>query len=126
VPATESSTAALPIGAVVGPAGFGTLPYTLAFRGHFFDIASFIGGIDDLVQPTDDGDRLTPDGRLMTIDGFSLNGGRPGSTPKLKASFAVTTYAAPADQGLTLGASPSAPVAPGAAQAQPASAVVAK
>ncbi len=128
VPATESSAAALPIGAVVGPAGFPTLPYTLKFRGGFFDISNFIGGVDDLVQPTDSGLRLTPDGRLFTIDGFVLNGGHPGSSPELKASFAVTTYATPADQGLTLGASPSAPApaSPGAAQAQPASAVVAK
>jgi Tfp pilus assembly protein PilO len=128
VPATESSAAALPIGAVVGPAGFPTLPYTLKFKGGFFDIANFIGGVDDLVQPTNSGLRLTPDGRLFTIDGFALNGGHPGSSPVLKASFAVTTYATPADQGLTLGASPSAPspVSPGAAHAQPASAVVAK
>jgi Tfp pilus assembly protein PilO len=128
VPATESSAAALPIGAVVGPAGFPTLPYTLKFTGGFFDIANFIGGVDDLVKPTNSGLRLTPDGRLFTVDGFALNGGAPGSSPVLHASFAVTTYATPAEQGLTLGASPSAPapVSPGTAQAQPASAVVAK
>jgi Tfp pilus assembly protein PilO len=128
VPATESSAAALPIGAVVGPAGFPVLPYTLKLKGGFFDIANFIGGVDDLVQPTDDGVRVAPDGRLFTVDGFALDGGQPGSSPVLKASLAVTTYATPADQGLTLGASPSAPspVSPGAAQAQPASAVVAK
>jgi Tfp pilus assembly protein PilO len=104
------------------------LPYTLAFKGRFFDIANFIGGIDDLVQPTSNGVRLTPDGRLFTVDGFVLQGGRKGPTPKLKATFAVTTYATPEQEGLTLGASPSAPspVSPGAAQAQPASAVVAK
>jgi Tfp pilus assembly protein PilO len=48
-----------------GRAGrFPTLPYTLKFQGGFFDIANFIGGVDDLVQPTDSGLRLTPDGRL--------------------------------------------------------------
>jgi hypothetical protein len=101
------------------------LPYTLKFKGGFFDISNFIGGVDSLVQPTDDGARVSPDGRLFTVDGFALNGGIPGSSPKLKATFAVTAYATPADQGLTLGASPSGP-APGAIQAQPASAVVAK
>jgi hypothetical protein len=128
VPATEASAAALPIGAVVGPAGFPTLPYTLKFQGGFFDIANFIGGVDDLVKPTDSGLRLTPDGRLFTIDGFALNGGDHGPSPVLHASFAVTTYATPAEEGLTLGASPSAPapVSPGAVQAQPASAVVSK
>jgi Tfp pilus assembly protein PilO len=128
VPATESSAAALPIGATVGPAGLATLPYTLKFKGGFFDISNFIGGVDSLVTPTDGGVRVSPDGRLFTVDGFALSGGAPGSSPKLKATFAVTTYATPADQGLTLGASPSSPApgATGAAPVQPASAVVAK
>jgi Tfp pilus assembly protein PilO len=127
-PATESSAASLPLGAVVGPAGLGTMPYTLNFTGGFFDIANFIGGLDDLVQPTDNGTRVSPDGRLFTIDAFALSGGQPGSSPKLEANFSVTTYATPATQGLTLGATPGgpAPSAPGAAQAVPASAVVAK
>ena len=127
-PATESAAASLPIGAVVGPAGLATLPYTLSFKGGFFDIANFIGGVDNLVQPTQTGVRVTPDGRLFTVDGFSLNGGLPGSSPRLKASFSVTAYSTPATQGLTLGASPGgpAPAAPSGVQAQPASAVVAK
>ena len=127
-PATESSAASLPIGAVVGPAGLGTLPYTLKFNGGFFDIANFIGGVDDLVQPTDSAVRVTPDGRLFTVDGFSISGGLPGPTPKLKAAFSVTAYSTPETQGLTLGATPSgpAPAAPGGVQVQPASAVVAK
>jgi Tfp pilus assembly protein PilO len=126
--ATESSAASLPIGAVVGPGGLATLPYTLKFTGGFFDISNFIGGVDGLVKPADDGARVSPDGRLFTIDGFALNGGAPGSSPVLKATFAVTTYATPADQGLTLGATPTgpAPASPNAIQAQPASAVVAK
>jgi Tfp pilus assembly protein PilO len=129
VPATESAAASLPIGAQVGPAGLATLPYTVQIRGGYFDIANFIGGVDDLVQPTDAGARVSPDGRLFTVDGFSVSGGLPGSSPLLKANFSVTTYATPADQGLTLGATPSgpaSPLAPGAAPAQPASAVVAK
>ena len=127
-PATESSAAALPMGATVGPAGLATLPYTLKFTGGFFDISNFIGGVDNLVQPTDGGVRVSPDGRLFTVDGFALSGGAPGSSPVLKATFSVTTYATPADQSLTLGASPTGPsdVAPGAAPTQTASAVVAK
>lgn len=126
-PATESAAASLPIGATVGPAGLATLPYTLSFKGGFFDIANFIGGVDNLVQPTQTGVRVTPDGRLFTVDGFSLNGGLPGSSPRLEATFSVTAYSTPATQGLTLGASPSGPAAaPSGIQAQPASAVVAK
>ncbi|HEY7122001.1 MAG TPA: hypothetical protein VH329_05525 [Solirubrobacterales bacterium] len=125
VPATESSAAAQPIGASVGSAGLPTLPYTVDLHGNFFDVANFIGGIDDLVTPKQGGDEVSPDGRLVTIDGFALQGGLPGANPKLNATFALTTYVAPATQGLTAGASPSAP-APATTTAQPASAVVSK
>ena len=128
-PATESSAASLPIGAVVGPAGLATLPYTLTFKGGFFDIANFIGGVDNLVQPTASGVRVTPDGRLFTVDGFALNGGLPGSSPRLKANFAVTTYATPADPGPDARRHARAArrrQSQARSQAQPASAVVAK
>jgi Tfp pilus assembly protein PilO len=127
-PATEASAATQPLGAVVGAAGLPTLPYQLGFQGTFFDVTDFIGGLDGLVSPQDDGARVASNGRLFTIDGFSLQGGAPGSSPKLDASFLVTTYVTPEDQGLTGGASPSgpAPAAPGAAQAQTASTVVPK
>lgn len=128
-PATEASAATLPIGAVVGPGGLPTLPYDLTFRGTFFDISNFIGGIDGLVTPQDDGTQVSSDGRLFTVNGFALNGGAPGSSPKLDANFLVTTYVTPEEQGLTAGATPSgpaAPSAPGTPQAQPASAVVSK
>jgi Tfp pilus assembly protein PilO len=128
VPATESSAASLPIGAVVGPAGLPTLPYDLTFKGTFFDISNFIGGLDGLVTPHDGGTQVSSDGRLFTVNGFALNGGRPGSSPQLDATFLVTTYVTPEDQGLTAGASPGgpAPTAPSTPQAQPASAVVTK
>jgi hypothetical protein len=125
-PATEASAALQPLGAVVGPAGLPTLPYDLAFQGTFFDVANFIGGLDDLVTPTDGGASVAPDGRLFTIDGFSLAGG--GQSATLDANFLVTTYVTPEDQGLTAGASPSgpAPASPAETETQPASAEVAK
>jgi hypothetical protein len=46
---------------------------------------------------------------LLTVDGFSLLGGAPGSSPELKANFAVTSYVTPSTQGLTLGATPGGP-----------------
>jgi Tfp pilus assembly protein PilO len=129
-PATESSAATQPLGAVVGAAGLPTMPYELGFKGSFFDIANFVGGLDGLVTPVDGATRVSPNGRLFTIDGFSLEGGAPGSSPELDASFLVTTYVTPEQQGLTGGASSSGPApaspSPGETQVQPASAVVAK
>jgi hypothetical protein len=121
-PATEEAAASLPIGATVGPAGLPILPYSLAFKGGFFAVGDFIGGVDELVHMQNG--QVAVDGRLMTIDGFALEGGLPGSNPDLVGAVLVTTYATPAGQGVTLGASPTAPApATSGPQITPASAV---
>jgi hypothetical protein len=107
-PATEASAANLPIGSSVGPAGLGTLPYDLTFTGYFFDVAGFIDGMDQLVD-IKHGTLAAPDGRLMTVDGFALTADPKVGFPRLQADFAVTAFATPTGQGLTLGASPSGP-----------------
>jgi Tfp pilus assembly protein PilO len=114
--------ASLPIGATVGAAGLPILPYDLTFQGSFFDIASFMSGVDSLVHLGEDGGQIVANGRLVTVDGFSL---KPLPTlsgeQELKATFTVTTYVVPSDQGLTAGASPTAPSAPLQPQTTPAS-----
>ena len=129
VPATEATAAALPIGSVVGPAGLPTFPYTLTLKGSYFDIANFIGKIDGLVKPVSGGDQLSPDGRLLTVDGFGLKVLDLGASPQLDATFTVTAYSS-GQQGLTAGASSSGPApvspSPGETDVQPASAVVPK
>jgi Tfp pilus assembly protein PilO len=107
-PATEASAATLPIGATVGAAGLGVMPYNLTFRGKFFEIADFIAGLDALVKTTNG--RLDADGRLVTVDGFSLEADEKMGFPVLKGSFAVTTYLTPPGQGVTAGATPVAPL----------------
>lgn len=126
-PATEATAATLPVGSVVGPAGLPTLPYTVTLSGTYFDVGNFIGGVDGLVEPVADGTQLSPDGRLLTVNGFSLQLGGSGASPKLKASLVITAYSS-GDLGLTAGASSSgpAPASPGETQVQTASAVVAK
>jgi Tfp pilus assembly protein PilO len=107
--ATESAAAMLPLGASIGAAGLGAMPYSLDFDGGFFDIADFIEGIDSLVE-TQDG-AVDAKGRLITIDGFNLApAGEEGSSADLlHASFSVTTYVTPPGQGLTAGATPEGP-----------------
>jgi Tfp pilus assembly protein PilO len=124
-PATEASAANVPIGAAVGPDGLGTMPYTLTFKGNYFQIANFLKGVDDLVH-THGNTEVAADGRLLTINGFSLSAPRPPSdSPLLKAVLAVTSYTAPATEGLTAGASPTAPsLSLTQPQTQPASATV--
>ncbi len=108
-PATEASASTLAIGASVGPAGLSVLKYSLVFGGNFFQIADFMAGVDRLVSSS--GGRVSVNGRLTTVDGFSLSGSQAEGFPMLKASVAVTTYLTPAGQGLSAGASPSAPPA---------------
>jgi Pilus assembly protein, PilO len=115
VPATEVEASLLPLGASIGTAGLAVMPYTLTFKGEFFGIAKFIGRVDDLVASGKG--QMAIDGRLITIGGFSLTTGGSegeessggGGPTELQASFNVTTYLTPPGQGITAGATPSAP-----------------
>jgi Tfp pilus assembly protein PilO len=122
-PATEAAAASLPLGATVGPAGLPILPYELTFKGSFFSVADFMSGVDSLVHLREGSGQVAADGRLLTVDGFSL---KPipnlGGVPELNATFAVTSYVVPSDEGLTAGAAPGGPSAsPLQPQATPAS-----
>lgn len=107
VSATEAEASLLPLGATIGPAGLGVMPYTLSFDGSFFEIADFIKGMDALVKTEKEG--VTVDGRLVTLDGFSLAAAANEKFPALSATFAVTTYLTPPSQGVTAGATPTSP-----------------
>lgn len=104
--ATEVAASLLPLGASVGPAGLAAMPYEVTFQGGFFEIADFIAGLDSLVNTGEEAVRV--DGRLVTIDGFSLEAGESGFST-LQASFSLTTYLTPPSEGVTGGATPSAP-----------------
>lgn len=103
---TEAAAATLPLGASIGPAGLAVMPYELNFDGDFFSLARFIGGLDSLVKTTNQ--KVAVDGRLITINGFSLQAG-PDGFPDLTGDFSVTTYLTPPSQGVTGGASPGGP-----------------
>jgi Tfp pilus assembly protein PilO len=67
---TEVAASTMPLGATVGPAGLGVMPYTLTFTGSFFHVADFIKGLDSLVKTQSE--KVAVDGRLLTVNGFSL------------------------------------------------------
>ena len=113
VPPSEATAALLPLGAAIGSAGFGVVPYNLKFSGSFFHVADFIEGIDSLVKTSG---KIGVDGRLITVDGFALSENVDRGFPYLDANFAVTAYVTPPAQGLTAGATSTAP-APVAAAA---------
>jgi Tfp pilus assembly protein PilO len=107
VSATEVAASLLPLGAAIGPAGLAVMPYEVTFDGDFFEIADFIKGLDSLVE-TKEGE-VRVDGRLVTIDSFSLEADPKEGFPGLKASFTLTTYLTPPSEGVTGGATPGAP-----------------
>jgi len=106
-PPTEVAASLLPLGASVGPAGLAVMPYEVTFHGNFFQIADFIKGLDELVETG--GEKVTVDGRLVTIDSFELEAEQQKGFPHLQASFSLTTYLTPPSQGETAGASPAGP-----------------
>jgi type II secretory pathway pseudopilin PulG len=101
-------TSALPPGAVVGTAGFPTMPFSFDFTGSFFNMQRFLKAIDGLT--TVQGKSISVKGRLLTVDGVGLKAG-PKGFPQVDATVAVTAYLLPADEGLTAGAT--APATPG-------------
>jgi hypothetical protein len=105
--ATEEAAANLPIGATIGPAGLPVMPYELEFQGDFFHVADFVAGLDSSVS-TDQGN-VTVDGRLLTIDGFTLTRDVENGFPSLISNFAITSYVTPSTEGLTAGATPTGP-----------------
>lgn len=115
VPPTEVAASVLPLGATIGTAGLGVMPYSLSFSGDFFHVADFIDGIDSLVGTSNQ--KVAVDGRLVTLDGFALSADPELGFPHLNANFAVTTYLTPPAQGITAGASPAEPAPSGAAPA---------
>jgi Tfp pilus assembly protein PilO len=119
IPPTEAAASVLPLGASIGTAGLGVMPYSLNFSGGFFHVADFIDGIDSLVHAG--GKEVAVDGRLVTLDGFALTADPELGFPHLDANFAVTTYLTPPAQGLTVGATPSEP-APVSTESEPESA----
>ncbi len=101
---TEVAASTMPLGATIGSAGLGVMPYTLTFTGNFFHVADFIKGLDSLVKTKNE--EVAVDGRLLTVNGFSLQEPTKAEFPTLEATFSVTTYLTPPGEGLTGGVSP--------------------
>jgi len=107
--ATEATAANLPLGATVGPAGLPVMHHELTLTGDFFGVADLMASLDRLVRHR--GAKLEVNGRLYTVDGFTM---KPSSDsrsdpPELDVTLTLTSYLVPAAEGLTGGATPTAP-----------------
>jgi hypothetical protein len=103
--ATEPGKVAGPPGSIVGSAGFSTMPFSLAFRGSYFNLGGFFQRLDRFVAVNDRGIDVT--GRLVVLNGITLE--PDGAFPNIKAQISATTYLVPTTEGLLAGATPAAP-----------------
>lgn len=101
-----ASSAQLPPGAAVGPAGLPTEQFTFTLSGNFFHLANFFNRLNNFVISRDN--RLLISGRLMTINAINLSPGAAGF-PQISASVSATTYIVPATQGAMGGATSAGP-----------------
>jgi hypothetical protein len=118
-PATQAAAATLPPGATVGSAGFPTMPFSFVFSGTFFDMERFFGDVQHFVRVN--GKDVVVDGRLLSVDGFSLVAG-PGGFPNVKANVVATAYLRTAADDSTSNAAAPAAGAAGATGSDPSAA----
>jgi len=104
-----------PLGSKVGPAGFRAMPMKLTYAGGYFALVGLMNHLDTLVTTAHG--RVVANGRLLTIDSFSLT--PEDSFPdfnRVAGHLNVTSYTTPPEQGLTAGASPTGPSGEGTSQ----------
>jgi hypothetical protein len=129
-PATQAAAATLPPGAIVGSAGFPTMPFSFLFTGSFFDMENFLHDVHRFVRV--DGKSVDVRGRLLSVDAFSLSASA-GGFPNVQANITATAYLLSPDEGTatpttpsatpnaasaTSGASPATPASTGAAASE--------
>jgi hypothetical protein len=114
-PATAAPVVVQPLpGTEVGAAGLLTVPFTFSFEGDYMKLQRLLKAINGLAR--NEKQRITVNGRLLTVDGFSLAAGDVGF-PQLKATVSATAYVVPqTDAATTAVATPQAPA--GAAPTQ--------
>lgn len=107
-PAAAAPVVAQPTpGTQVGPAGLLTVPFTFNFEGDYLKLQRLLKAINGLAK--NDKKRITVQGRLLTVDGFSLAASTNGF-PSLKATVSATAYVVPkTDAATTASATPQGP-----------------
>jgi Tfp pilus assembly protein PilO len=104
-----SASSASPASAAA-PATFTSMPFTLAFSGTYSDLYGLLQELDDSAVRSLSG-AITISGRLLTVQELKLTPGTSssGSAGKVTGVISATAYVLPASQGLTAGATASAP-----------------
>jgi hypothetical protein len=107
------TTGTLPPGVVAGTDGMNRLPFTFIFDGDYFALTKLLDLLHSFT--TAKGDTVNVRGRLMTVEGVSLEQSRE-HFPKVKATVAATAYLS--SQPITVPGGAPAATAPAAPQEQ--------
>jgi len=101
---------------VAASAGFSQMPFTFVFGGSFNDLSHLFEQLDAATVRTSSGG-LQVSGRLLTLQSVRLEPANKEASGvhELTGTITATAYVLPASQGLTAGATPSAPSTTGAA-----------
>jgi hypothetical protein len=105
-PAPAAGATPPPPGAVVGDAGFMTMPFSFSFKGEFLKLSKFMTSLERFVEVRNG--RIGVTGRLLVLDSLTLEPGTEGF-PKIAATIGATSYLLPPTEGLTGGATPEGP-----------------
>jgi trimeric autotransporter adhesin len=127
---TSASAAAAPAAASASSAltSFTQMPFTFVFNGSFSDLYKLFQQLDSSTVSNAAG-HLSVSGRLLTIQSIKLSpstiptekSSAKGAGEQLSGNVTATAYVLPASQGLTAGATTSAPAGTSTATATPAS-----
>jgi hypothetical protein len=111
--APKSTTAPPPGASTVGTAGFSTMPFSLNFKGSFFELGKFFKRIDKFVAVRNGGLDVT--GRLLLLNSITITPDTERGFPMLTADVTANSYLLPPSEGLTAGATAAGPTAGAAA-----------
>jgi Tfp pilus assembly protein PilO len=109
-------TKAPPPGTVpVGSAGFSAMPFSLSFKGSYFNLSDFFTRLERFV--TVQNDKIDVTGRLLLLGSIAVTPqpsqeGKPG---ELVAQIGAATYLVPPTEGVAATATPASPTGAGGA-----------
>ena len=116
----QASSPAPATGAAAASGGVEPTPFSFKFEGDFFGLQKLLSRIDRFTQVK--GTQVAVNGRLLTIDGITMNPGRSG-LPEIQGLITARAYVADLPAAIPAAGTPAAAAAPGTPTATTASQV---
>jgi Tfp pilus assembly protein PilO len=116
-PAAAGTKAPPPGTVAIGSAGFSAMPFTLSFKGSYFNLSNFFTRLEKFV--TVQNNKIDVTGRLLLLGSISVTPqtSQDGQSSDLVAQVGAATYLVPPTEGVDGAAAPTDPAAAGTAPA---------